>query len=152
MQCATPTDDATRHRAVQRPLVEPDVVESLARTAGELLDLHAGVRDVQVKAEQATRDVAEALKAVLRLAAVGSPVEAFAPLVDAVDRAILTALLEGVSARALPGRVGLKKHVVRERVARMKVLTGADTLFQLGVAAGAFGWVDPPQTPADTES
>ena len=66
---------------------------------------------------------------------------AFADQIDDVDRAILHGLAQGVPRSSLHTRLGIKRREVDERIPRLHKLAGTETLFQLGRAASALGWL-----------
>lgn len=61
--------------------------------------------------------------------------------VDAIDRALMQAVFDGVKRTSMPALVGLSDRKVRERLAGLKERVGARSWAAFGAAAHKRGWV-----------
>lgn len=112
------------------------------------------VREREATLAGAQDDVAQAYLTLLARLTAAAPSIApqhvravFADQIDDTDRAILRGLDEGPRS-TLESRTGISKGVINRRLPRLHLIAGTTTNFQLGRAAHALGWLEPPPDPA----
>lgn len=111
------------------------IAHNLSATHQAFVDREAALYD-------AYRATARGLAGLLRL--IKHPaldLRLFDDQVDAADLALLDALNRGVQVENLPRLLRITRHNAKNRQRELYRVTGTETLFQLGRAAAARGWV-----------
>ncbi len=127
---------------------QDDALDDLLVEAARLVDAgHQLLADGQAATLAAYRRLTEALTVASRRRARPDTDGALAGLIDDTDRRLLRHYDRGGARATLPRELRVPRSEVNARINRLRALTGTVTMFQLGRAAHAFGWLDDPAPP-----
>jgi DNA-binding NarL/FixJ family response regulator len=134
----------------EQPDDDPAVAlaRSVRAAAARVESTHAGVAAAHDDVAAAYRELMRTVQAAPSLVAADALRAAFADAVDDTDLAILRALDNGVARERIARTVGITRSAVDQRLPRLHAIAGTKTLFQLGRAAFALGWLTDPVAPS----